>query len=120
MNKFIYVCSPYAWNTNYNMENARKYSRFIILSGYIPITPHIYFTQFLSDDIPKERDLGIQVGSYLMDICSEIWVFGNYISRGMKSEIKRAKEMGYKIRYFTTEMEEQTEFDKNNIEQLIR
>ena len=119
MNQLVYICSPYAGDVEQNVENAQKYSRFAALTGYIPIAPHLLFTQFLSDDVLDERNLGIQFGNCLMDLCSEIWVFGNYISKGMKLEIKRAKARGYKIRYFTTEMEEQTEFDKNNVEQII-
>ena len=106
MNQLVYICSPYAGDVEQNVANAQKYSRFAALSGYIPITPHLLFTQFLSDDNPEERDLGIQFGNCLMDLCSEIWVFGNYISNGMKAEIQRAENKNYKIRYFDTKMQE--------------
>lgn len=48
----------------------------------------------------------MRFGNSLMDLCSEIWVFGDDISTGMKAEIQRAKEQEYKIRYFNKEMKE--------------
>lgn len=104
--KLVYVCSPYAGDIEQNVSNARKYSRFVAMSGYIPITPHLLFTQFLSDNNPEERDMGMRFGNSLMDLCSELWVFGDDISTGMKAEIQRAKEQEYKIRYFNKEMKE--------------
>lgn len=44
----------------------------------------------------------------LMSKCAELWVFGSYISSGMKAEIERAKRKNMKIRYFSEEMEEKT------------
>ena len=104
--KLVYVCSPYAGDIDQNVTNAQKYSRFAAMSGYIPITPHLLFTQFLSDGNPEELNMGMRFGNSLMDLCSEIWVFGDDISTGMKAEIQRAKEQEYKIRYFNKEMKE--------------
>ena len=74
--------------------------------GYIPIAPHLLFPQFLDDTNPKERELGLFFGDALMSKCSEVWVFGNYISEGMKAEINRAKWKNYRLRYFTKECQE--------------
>ena len=81
-------------------------SRFAVDAGYIPIAPHLLFPQFLSDDNPKERQLGLFFGNALMSKCSEVWVFGEYISSGMEAEIRRAKWKNYRLRYFTTTCEE--------------
>ncbi len=102
----VYICSPYAGNTNQNIENARKYSRFAVDKHFLPITPHIYFTQFMDDTLPEERDLAIFMNWVLMSKCAELWVFGSVISTGMKAEIDRAKRKHMKIRYFTEELEE--------------
>ena len=59
----VYICSPYAGDVSANVENARRYSRFAVDAGYIPIAPHLLFPQFLSDDDPKERQLGLFCGS---------------------------------------------------------
>ena len=102
----VYICSPYAGVVSENIENARKYSRFAVDNGYIPIAPHLLFPQFLNDDNPKERQLGLFFGNALMSKCSEVWVFGRRISSGMAAEIYKAETRGMPIRYFTEEMEE--------------
>ena len=102
----VYICSPYAGDTEHNSENARKYSRFAVERHCLPITPHIYFTQFMDDDIPDERKTALFLNIILLSKCAELWVFGERISKGMRAEIKRAKRKRMKIRYFTEEMEE--------------
>ena len=97
----VYICSPYAGNIEENMHNARHYSRFAVEQGYLPITPHLLYTQFLDDGLQKERDLGMFFGIVLMSKCSEVWVFGEHISAGMEIEIDMAKHRGYKVRYFS-------------------
>lgn len=102
----VYICSPYAGDVEMNVKNAKKYSRFAVDRHYLPITPHIYFTQFMDDDIPQERDTAIFMNWVLMSKCEELWVFGDIISKGMKAEIDRARYKHMKIRYFTEELEE--------------
>ena len=104
----VYICSPYSGDTEINISKARRYSRFAVDSHCLPITPHIYFTQFMDDDIPEERDTAIFMNWVLMSKCAELWVFGKVISKGMKAEIDRAKRKHLKIRYFTEELEEKT------------
>jgi len=102
----VYICSPFTGNVETNIENARRYSRFAVEQGYLPITPHLLYPQFLDDDSQHERDLGLFFGLILLDKCSELWVFGDYISKGMKAEIERAKIKGQKIRYFDKQNKE--------------
>lgn len=102
----VYICSPYAGNVETNVQKARRYCRFAVDKGYIPIAPHLLFTQFLNDDSPKERQLGIFFGNVVMSKCSEVWVFGEHISNGMEAEIKRAKWKNYPLRYFNEDLEE--------------
>ena len=102
----VYICSPYAGDVETNVQKARRYCRFAVDKGYIPIAPHLLFTQFLNDDSPKERQLGIFFGNAVMSKCSEVWVFGEHISNGMEAEIKRAKRKNYRLRYFNEDLEE--------------
>lgn len=102
----VYICSPYSGEVERNLEMARKYSRFAVDQHCLPITPHIYFTQFMNDEIPDERETALFMNLVLMSKCAELWVFGDVISKGMKAEIDRAKRKHLKIRYFTEEMEE--------------
>lgn len=102
----VYICSPYARNIEGNVANARRYSRFVVESGYIPFAPHLLFPQFMDDSDPRERELALFFGNALMSKCSEIWVFGDRISNGMEAEIRRARWKNYRLRYFTEELEE--------------
>lgn len=104
----VYICSPLSGTVEVNQENARRYCRFAVESGYIPLAPHIYFTQFMNDRIAKERDLALFMDIVLLSKCSELWVFGDTISKGMAIEIEKAKRKGQPIRYFTTTLKEVT------------
>lgn len=105
----VYICSPYAGDVERNTAAARRYSRFAVEAGYIPIAPHLLFPQFLNDSDPKERELGLFFGNAILSKCAEMWVFGNRISEGREAEIKRATWKGHRIRYFTESCEEVTQ-----------
>ena len=102
----VYICSPYAGDIDRNVKAAQNYSRFAVDKGYIPIAPHLLFPQFMNDTDPQERELGLFFGNALMSKCSEVWVFGSFISPGMQAEIKRARWKNYRLRYFTEDLEE--------------
>lgn len=102
----VYICSPYSGDIERNTDSARRYSRFAVVMGCIPIAPHLLFTQFLDDSDPDERELGLFFGNVLMSKCSEVWVFGSHISSGMRAEINWAKRKNYPIRYFSSQCKE--------------
>ena len=97
----VYICSPLSGDVERNQANARKYCRYAVDTGCIPIAPHLYFPQFMSDDTEKERNLAMFMDIVLLSKCAELWVFGDTISRGMAMEIEKAKRKGQPIRYFT-------------------
>ena len=102
----VYVCSPYAGDITRNTTQARRFSKFAVDEGFLPITPHLLFTQFLNDANPDEREIGMHMGLVLLTKCSELWVFGERISAGMQREIKKAQKRGIQIRYFNNECQE--------------
>ena len=102
----IYVCSPLSGDVEQNQENARRYCRFVVDSGGIPVAPHIFLPQFMNDDDPAERDLALFMDIVFLSKCEELWVFGKRISHGMSIEIERAKRKNQKIRYFSEDCEE--------------
>lgn len=102
----VYICSPLAGDMERNQEKARTYCRFAVDSGYVPIAPHIYFTQFMDDENSKERELALFMDIVLLSKCAELWVFGERISKGMSIEIEKAKRKGKPIRHFTEDCEE--------------
>ena len=105
----VYICSPYAGDVEGNGAAARKYCRFAVDTGHIPLAVHLLYPQFMDDNDPKERALGMFFGSALMSKCAEVWVFGKYISPGMQEEISRACRKNIPVRYFTEECQEATE-----------
>lgn len=92
----VYICSPYRGNIERNVDDARRYCRMAVDDGFIPVAPHIYFTQFLDDSIENERKAGIEAGIQLMLECDEMWVFGEP-TEGMRKEIECARNHEMKI-----------------------
>ena len=102
----IFVCSPFAGCVQENVQNARRYSRFAYISGYMPITPHLMYPRFLDDSQSGERQGGMDMGLRLLDLCEELWVFGDHYSNGMQREISHALATHMKIRFFDRECKE--------------
>jgi len=90
--KLIFVCSPFQGKKE-NIEKAKKYCRYVLELGYIPIAPHIYFPQFMDDSKPEERRRALEMNKKLMEFCDELWVFGDEITEGMKEEIEHFKKL---------------------------
>lgn len=99
----IFICSPFAGDIEGNTARARRYGRFAVTKDKIPVIPHLMYPQFLYEDDPVERQLGIQMGLALLLKCQELWVFGGRVSSGMAVEIKKAKEIEIPIKYFTVD-----------------
>ena len=103
-NRFAYICSPYRDNPRVNVMRARQYCKFAVSKGRIPIAPHVYFPQFMSEE--REREKAMDMNFALLKLCGEVWVFGDRITEGMAAEIAHAVRLRKKIRYFTTKCEE--------------
>ena len=102
----VYICSPYAGDTERNTRRAQGYSRFAVSRGVIPIAPHLLFPQFMDDSDKQERTRAILMGLVLISKCKEVWRFGNKISEGMAAEIDFAKRHGITVRCFNDRCEE--------------
>lgn len=111
--KKVFICSPYRGDTEGNVEKAGEYCRQAIGEGYLPIAPHLYFTQFLNDDDKKERNQGIMAGLEMLEMCDEVWVYGTAISEGMAREIAYSKLIGKPIIQQEEHNEEYSEENDN-------
>jgi hypothetical protein len=96
--KLVYICSPLRGDVEKNKERANNYCRFAVKEEV-----HTIFTQFLDDDIEEERTKGINLGLELLKHCNELWVFGDTISDGMKSEIKIAEKFEMPVIRFSSD-----------------
>ena len=72
----------------------------------MPITPHLMFPRYLDDTQIKERQDGIDMGLRLLDLCEEIWVFGDTYSSGMQREMTHALGTHMTIRFFDRDCKE--------------
>ncbi len=97
----VYVCSPYAGDVKGNTERARRYCTWVKNRQCIPIAPHLYFPQFMSEE--TEREEALYNGIVLLGKCDEVWVFGDRISEGMRAEIEKAQRFHKRIRYWSGE-----------------
>ena len=98
----VYIASPFAGDTQRNAERARGYCRLAVSKGYIPLAPHLLYSQFMDDDDRETRERGIFFALVLLGKCDEIWVFGERISEGMEREIAKARKRNMPIRYWTS------------------
>lgn len=96
--KKIDICSPLGGDVKANLEKAKEYARFALLSGTAPVVPHFYVLS-LNDDNLKEREIGMAAGLSLLWFCDELWVFGDKVTDGMQSEIKFCTNLNIRIRY---------------------
>ena len=102
----VYICSPLSGDTLANQEAARRYCRYAVDAGYVPIAPHLFFPQFMDDADEHERNLALFMDIVLQGKCQELWVLGDVISEGMSVEIDTAKRRRQPVRYFNADFEE--------------
>ena len=99
--KQVFICSPFKPVGGTSPEErrrsqikneslARMACRMAVEKGCVPYAPHLYFTQFLDDSIPEERELGMMFGLTWLKKCDEVWVVGDDVSEGMEREIRSA------------------------------
>ncbi len=103
----VFICSPFrprgvtarqkAEDLRHNRQLARLACGYAVSRGYMPLAPHLFFPEFLSEDMPEEREAGIQFGMEWLLGCDELWVIGNRITEGMNREIAMAEELGIPV-----------------------
>jgi len=101
--KLVYICSPYAGDTANNIRFARAACLYAVEQGCAPMAVHLLYPQLLDDNIPAQREIGIQMGLRVLDSCDELWICGELISHGMSCEIAEAVRLGIPIRNLSTE-----------------
>jgi hypothetical protein len=98
--RLVILESPFAGNEKENIEYARKCVRHSLLRGESPIASHLLYTQpnILNDDIPEERQFGIDAGLAWKRVADYTVVYVDRgISKGMEYGIQAAKDAGLAI-----------------------
>lgn len=73
MNKLVIIESPYALDVEANVQFARLVCRYAIRMNCAPFASHLFYTQFLRDDIPAQRATGIEAGFDWGAHANEVW-----------------------------------------------
>ena len=102
----VYVASPFSGDVERNVMNARRYCRFVVESGAVPLAPHLLLPQFMSEN--AERCAAMLMNQEFLSRCDELWMFGDVITSGMAWEWVWARQRGIPIRFFTTGCKEKT------------
>lgn len=100
--KLVILESPYAGDVKRNVEYARKCIRDSLSRGEAPIASHLLYTQpgILNDDIPEERQWGIDAGLTWKVVADLSVVYTDYgVTKGMEYGIKAAEEAGIPVEY---------------------
>ena len=100
--RLVILESPYAGDVEANVVYARACLRDSLLKGEAPIASHLLYTQpgVLDDDIPSERQHGIDAGLAWRRVAEASVVYiDRGISRGMEYGIKAAMESGLLVEY---------------------
>ena len=103
MNQLVYIASPLSGDVAQNLDFARQACRYAIAQDVTPFAPHLLYPQMLNDNDPAERQLGIDMGNQMLELCRELWLCGDRISAGMEGERKLAESLGIPVRQIQAE-----------------
>lgn len=98
----VLIESPFAGDVETNIKFARACMKDSLGKGEAPFAMHLLYTQegILDDDIPEERNWGIEAGMTWGKHASKTVVYTNLgITEGMEIGIQRAEEEGREIEY---------------------
>lgn len=95
--KKVYICAPLGGDVSDNLMKAKRYTQYALKCGAAPVTPHFY-ALCLDDHDPKEREIGRKAGMSLLWFCDELWIFGDEVTEGMKTEIDFCRSLNLKTR----------------------
>jgi len=101
--KRIYLISRYRGDVARNIQVAKTLCASLCLSAnattdgedFAPFASHLFYTQFLDDEDPKQRAAGIAAGHAWMAVADEVWVWVHELplSEGMVGDVYKAIEL---------------------------
>jgi len=98
----VIIESPYAGDIKANTEYLHRCVIDCLVRGESPYASHGFFTQFLDDDKPDDRALGIKAGLAWAEAADKVVVYvDNGISKGMRYGIEAHEKAGRRIEYRT-------------------
>ncbi len=100
--RLVIIESPYAGDIEANTVYARKCLRDSLEKGEAPIASHILYTQpgVLRDDVPEERQWGIDAGLAWTSVADAMVVYTDKgITKGMKYGIAAGEKSSIPVEY---------------------
>lgn len=100
--KLVIIESPFAGDVEANIEYARRCVKDSLSRGEAPIASHLLYTQpgILDDDIPEERQWGIDAGLEWRRVADITAVYSDRgVTKGMEYGIALAEEEGIPVEY---------------------
>jgi hypothetical protein len=107
--KLVILESPYAGDIEANVEYARACVRDALSRGEAPIASHLLYTQpgILRDDVPEERQWGIDAGLAWKAVAHGSVVYTDRgITKGMQYGIAAAERAGLPVEFRSIEAKE--------------
>ena len=109
----VYIAHPVGGDVEENLKKIIQIVRQINLEEFasVPFAPYVADCYALNDNIPKEREKGIENTITLMKkgFIDEIRLYGNRISKGMRWEIELARKLGIRVVPMTKNTKEEYE-----------
>ncbi|AJD81842.1 FIG00694808: hypothetical protein [Yersinia phage phiR1-RT] len=102
MKRLVILESPFAGDVEANIKYARAAVRDSLLRGEYPIASHLLYTQdgILNDDIPEERQHGIDAGLAWRAVAEKTVVYTDMgISKGMEYGIAQMKSENKEVEF---------------------
>lgn len=94
MKPVVIIESPYAGDTEANIQYARECMLDSIKRGEAPFASHLLYTQCLDDTKPEERELGLE--------CAEMFyvnadIVAVYVDRGISEGMRRGMKLANRL-----------------------
>lgn len=107
MKPLVIIESPYAGDVEENIAYARKCVADSVHRGEAPICSHLLFPQLLDDNVPAERQEGIEAGLAWYRVADKCVVYADRgYSKGMAQGQLRASMQGVPVEVRYIEREE--------------
>lgn len=98
--RLVILESPYAGNRQTNLQYAYRCMLHSLSLGEAPFASHLLYPQFLNDDSPDQRALGMAAGLEWLRQAEATVVYTDLgVSPGMVAGINRAATLGKPIYY---------------------
>ena len=94
--KIVYIAHPIGGYVDGNLEDLRRIIKHINLTmpDIVPYCPYYADVVSLCDNTPAERKRGMDNGIMTLGLAHEVWLCGDRISEGMRTEIDHAETLG--------------------------